>query len=126
MDHPDLVVGERQMAVAARQGHFRHVATDTVRFGDGTHFSWRGCRGCAGGDGVGGMAGQALRVIGSRIRVHVYMGIVAGQTADAGISAVETLTVGQAIGREADIHLTEPAMRHYRCPGPVALSTKVR
>jgi hypothetical protein len=53
------------------------------------------------------------------------MGIVARNTSQALISVTPTAAVLQAIGLEADVHLTTPAVAHDEIPGAVTLTAEV-
>ena len=125
-DHPNEVIGERKVPV--RQLHLWHVATHAVRRGDWTHLCFRLhlLRRSAGDGWVRSVASETPGIVGSRTSVYVHVRIVTSHAADASVGAIEALAVSQPIGREADIHLPEPQMRHHRRPRSVALAAEIR
>lgn len=54
------------------------------------------------------------------------MGIVTGQTTDAGVGSVEALAVGQSVRLEADINLALEVASHHALPGTMTLAAKTR
>ena len=72
------------------------------------------------------MTCQALHVVGVVLSDKILMRVMAGYAANAGISPVKALAVGQSIRLEAHIDFTSPAASHNRFPGSVTLAAKVR
>jgi len=125
-DHPDEMVSKGKVLVC--QLYFWHVATYAIGRGDRTHLCCRlhlGRR-FAGRDWVRSVASETLRVVGSRDGIDVHVWVVASHAADAGIGAIEAFADSQPVGRETDIHLAEPQMRHHRRPRAVALAAEIR
>lgn len=130
MDDADLVVGKRQMSVAAGQGHFGHVTTDTIRLGDRTELRLARsrclkilsseCRRSAGRR----VAGYALGIVEGRTADHIPVRVVAGHTTDAWIRSIEAFAIGQPVGLEADVRRTPPVASDHRLPCSMALAAK--
>lgn len=71
------------------------------------------------------MTRQAILVITGIVAYQILVWIMASGAADAGISSVEALAVGQTVGLETNVGYASDAISDHCFPGAVALPAKI-
>lgn len=72
----------------------------------------------------GGVAGQAVVVVRFIIMDNLLMRVVARDATDSWIGAIETLTVGEAVGLKAHVNFAVPIVAQHGFPCAVTLTAE--
>lgn len=72
------------------------------------------------------MTGQAFSIVRRVFTDEILMRVVAGETADSRIGAVEALAVGQPVRLEAHVDHTPSVASHHRLPAAMTLTAEAR
>jgi hypothetical protein len=120
--NPNKVIVKTCLAIS--QLNFRHVAAHAVillnRTSSGGRLTVHG-RSCT----LKCMARKTFDVICGSIHNQLFVGIVAGDTADARIGSTEALAVGQSVGLEAYVDFATPRAANDLLPTAMSLPTKI-